>query len=169
MDMMETIMFGSDDAFDAQCLNPQMSTSADAQLSSIQEKYQQQQQVNPELSINLGSSEDVITDSTTPGHGKVDLPSCLGQPFEKVTEFSGWSRALDMLSKQGTFIHLMALCTDLALCMPEMPNTIYTERLDWDREDERTTALFNSVGVSWADFFLIATSANGSCLPHILS
>ena len=70
---------------------------------------------DPEASINLGCSEEIIMDMSWP----VEKPPDSGNKHGG-KNFLGWACTLDMMSRKTSFIELLDLCADLALMLPDL-------------------------------------------------
>ncbi len=73
-----------------------------------------QGKADPEASINLSCSEEIITDMLQPGKKPPDSGDKHGE------NFPGWVHTLDMMSRKTSFIELLDLCTDLVLMLPDL-------------------------------------------------
>ncbi len=70
---------------------------------------------DPEASINLGLSEEIIMDMSWPGEKPPNSGNKHGGK-----NFPGWAHTLDMMSRKTSFIELLILCADLALMLPDL-------------------------------------------------
>ncbi len=70
---------------------------------------------DPEASINLSCSEEIIMDTSQPGKKPPDSGNKHGGK-----NFPGWVHTLDMMSRKTSFIKLLNLCTDLVLMLPDL-------------------------------------------------
>jgi len=113
-----------------------------------------------------------------PKPGKVDtwvrsvssnLPKSNAQ---KGASFPGWKQLLDALESCKTYLSVMDIVNTFQQLLPPVTPKEDTcnFRLDFDRRCDRSFDLIPSdVRVGGEEFFPVATSADGNCLPHCMS